>query len=124
MAINIYIELIQAILILLLRLGIIGGLLFLAVKTKSKGITLISIAEIVFVATNAPISMYRIKLYADHFDSGGDYKDLPTLPNLLTIIDNIDTYAILALTILGICIVYREYKANKFSTAQSDVHDD
>ena len=116
-------ELIQAILILLLRLGVIIGLLFLAIKTKSKGITLIGITKIVSIAIITPISMYRVKLYTDHFQDGGDYIDLPTLPRLFNIIDNIDSYVILALTILGICIVYREYKANKFSTLQSTTPD-
>ncbi|MCE2400931.1 hypothetical protein J4G08_08610 [Candidatus Poribacteria bacterium] len=40
-------ELIQQILIFLLRLGVISGILFLAIKTKSKGITLIGITDIV-----------------------------------------------------------------------------
>ena len=118
-----YIELIQVILILLLRLGVIGGLLFLAVRTKSKGITLISIAKIMSIAINAPISMYRTKLYTDHFDSGGDLENLPTLPNLLNIIEYIDSYVILTFIILGIYIVYREYKANKFSIPQSTTPD-
>ena len=116
-------EMIQAILIFLLRLGIIIGLLFFAIKTKSKGITLIGITEFVSIPINATISMYRIKLYADHFGSGGDYKNLPTLPSLLNIIDNIDTYVVLILTLLGIGIVYREYKSNKFSTSQSTTPD-
>ena len=116
---EVYTLLIQSILSFLLQLGIIGGLLFLAIKTKSKGITLISITEIVSIAIRIPILMYRIKLNTDHFDSGGDYENLPTLPSLLNIIDYIDDYIILTLTILGIYIVYREYKANKFSTEQS-----
>lgn len=106
---------IEATLVLLLRIGVIGGLLFLTVKTKSKGITLIVIAEIISAAVNIPISFYRTKLYGKHLDSGGDFSNLPTLPSLLNIIDNTDIYVVLALTILGICIVYREYNANKFS---------
>ena len=118
-----YINLIQVILILLLQLGVIGGLLFLAVRTKSKGITLIGITKIMSIAINGPISMYRIKLYTDHYDSGGDYENLPELPSLLNIIENIDSYVILTLIILGICIVYREYKANKFCIPQSTTPD-
>lgn len=116
---DIYTLLIQSILILLLRLGVIGGLLFLAIKTKSKGITLIGITEIMSIAITIPMSMYRMKFYKNYVEKGGDYKDLPTLPSLLNIIDNIDVYIVLTLIILGIYIVYREYKANKFSTAQS-----
>ncbi len=120
---DVYIQLIHTILILLLRFGVIAGILFLAVKTKSKGITLIGITEIMSIVINAPISMYRTKLYTDHFDSGGDLENLPTLPSLLNIIENIDSYVILVLIILGIYIVYREYKANKFCTPQSTTPD-
>ena len=90
MTFNIYTELIEAILIFSLRFGIIGGLLFLAVKTKSKGIALIGIAEIVFILINIPIHVYRINIYVKHIESGAASEDLPAMSSLLTIIDNID----------------------------------
>ena len=51
---DVYTVLIQSILIFLLRLGVIGGLLFLAIKTKSKGITLIGITKIMNIAITMP----------------------------------------------------------------------
>lgn len=102
----------------LLHSSLIAALLFLAVKTKSKGITLIGITKIVSIAFNTLFGFYQIKLYGKHFEAGGDLENLPALPTALVIISHAEPFAVLVIFLLGVFIVYREYKVNKFSTAQ------
>ena len=100
----------------LLHASLIAALLFLAAKTKSKGITLIGVTEIVSIAFNTLFGFYQIKLYGKHIEAGGDLENLPALPTALVIINHAEPIAVLVIFLLGVFIVYREYKVNKFST--------
>ncbi len=104
---------IPTILDILLDFSLVVILLFLSIKTKSKGITLIFITKAIDKIVNYVVGSYII----DYLD-----KSLP-IPETLDIIRDIQAITIGAGYVLGVYIVYREYKANKFSTAQSDVHD-
>ena len=100
---------IPTILDILLDFSLVAILLFLAIKTKSKGITLIFIVKTIDKITIAIIGSFIIK---------NAEKGLP-FPKILEIMQDIQGISISALYLLGVYMIYREWRVNKFSTAQS-----
>lgn len=110
-------ELIFSILIIVLQLTVIGGLLFLAIRTKSKGITLLFLAELtpklsgivtivwmMYIVRNAPPYPAATEVF----------------PPAMEIKNYVFSIIYPTLFLYGIYILYKEYKAGKLIPRATD----
>ncbi|MDE0314741.1 MAG: hypothetical protein OXM61_07565 [Candidatus Poribacteria bacterium] len=102
-------EMIFSILIFLLQLGYMGGLLFLAIRTKSKGITLFFLIEAIGKLASIITGVLTVYLVS---------KSL-SYPSVMKIVNYTQGITFAALYLLGIYILYKEYKAGKLIPRQA-----
>lgn len=94
------------------QLGVIGGLLFLAIRTKSKGITLFFLAELMPKLSGIVTIVWMMHVVG---------KSLPYPTTVLTIKNYVFSIMYPTLYMLDIYVLYKEYKANKlFPRAPDD----
>ena len=101
---------IHAVLLFLLQLGYMGGLLFLAIRTKSKGITLFFLIEAIGKLARIITGVLTVYLVS---------KSL-SYPSVMEIVNFAQSITFSALYLLGIYILYKEYKAGKLIPHQAN----
>lgn len=104
---------ISAVLLFLLQLAYIGGLLFLAIRTKSKGITLFFLIEAIGKLIRVMTGLLSVYLISKSLSSGVEQVSDFTYPLVMEFLNFAQSFIYLGLYLLGIYILYKEYKVGK-----------